>query len=151
MSYKKARKSGQIKEKIPLGQGQVFNERPGALQQENRSQSLWVRDRFLIRGGAWSLTTTEVAIPLGQGQVFNSSSGRPLWLSCVAIPLGQGQVFNRTRSTSGTAPITSQSLWVRDRFLIYQVAQHCKALGVAIPLGQGQVFNLRVLQSAAGY
>ena len=82
----------------------------------------------------------KVAIPLGQGQVFNSSSGRPLWLSCVAIPLSQGQVFNRDRQRSARLAkvaiplgqgqvfnrlrdycrelILSQSLWVRDRFLI---------------------------------
>ena len=36
------------------------------------SQSLWVRDRFLISGHHGSSCTRNVAIPLGQGQVFNS-------------------------------------------------------------------------------
>ncbi|EEV89667.1 hypothetical protein HMPREF0198_0229 [Cardiobacterium hominis ATCC 15826] len=52
MSYKKARKSGQIKEKIPLGQGQVFNGQAKTDRLNFRqSQSLWVRDRFLIYPG----------------------------------------------------------------------------------------------------
>ena len=58
-----------------------------------------------------------VAIPLGQGQVFNkrirSENGEML----VAIPLGQGQVFN-PKATHQMQTYSSQSLWVRDRFLI---------------------------------
>ena len=37
--------------------------------------------------------------------------------------------------------VLSQSLWVRDRFLIGICPLHRGRLGVAIPLGQGQVFN----------
>ena len=35
----------------------------------------------------------------------------------------------------------SQSLWVRDRFLIEEDIYFVEGLRVAIPLGQGQVFN----------
>ena len=39
--------------------------------QEDLSQSLWVRDRFLIPNGDRGDWVWHVAIPLGQGQVFN--------------------------------------------------------------------------------
>ena len=39
---------------IPLGQGQVFNKERIHLRSITRSQSLWVRDRFLIVRGAFS-------------------------------------------------------------------------------------------------
>ena len=79
---------------IPLGQGQVFNVYTLLDQDDYKSQSLWVRDRFLILSLAASAT------------VFLSQS---LWVRdrflmlllglcrgrlVVAIPLGQGQVFN---------------------------------------------------------
>ena len=38
----------------------------------NLSQSLWVRDRFLINLQSICHRLTYVAIPLGQGQVFNT-------------------------------------------------------------------------------
>ena len=37
------------------------------------SQSLWVRDRFLIESDWAGILADMVAIPLGQGQVFNKS------------------------------------------------------------------------------
>ena len=106
---------------------------------------------------------TKVAIPLGQGQVFNNLSGQDQIDCYVAIPLGQGQVFNATDEETHTVWV-SQSLWVRDRFLmdnfmlhtVFGVSQSLwvrdrfligyPSLGklrrrVAIPLGQGQVFN----------
>ena len=40
---------------IPLGQGQVFNvPKPAFIEWLNESQSLWVRDRFLIVRGVFS-------------------------------------------------------------------------------------------------
>ena len=63
----------------------------------NQSQSLWVRDRFLIKAGVYYVQY-----------------------------------------------VKSQSLWVRDRFLIGSPAHSGRARGVAIPLGQGQVFNNRL-------
>ena len=79
---------------IPLGQGQVFNGQAKADRLNFRqSQSLWVRDRFLMNTSARN-GTCSVAIPLGQGQVFNAS------VSVIA------------------AESMSQSLWVRDRFLM---------------------------------
>ena len=127
-----------------------------------QSQSLWVRDRFLIVSLKDASIAAIVAIPLGQGQVFNSSSGRPLWLSCVAIPLGQGQVFNlpqgirkpghqvaiplgqgqvfNSPKLDGVrALIVSQSLWVRDRFLIAQ-ANKLRAQVGRNPFGSGTGF-----------
>ena len=41
----------------------------------------------------------------------------PNWVS-VAIPLGQGQVFNNLFAIGLLGFAVSQSLWVRDRFLI---------------------------------
>ena len=83
------------------------------------SQSLWVRDRFLIEPVDIPEWRTEVAIPLGQGQVFNGIMHHSITSRRVAIPLGQGQVFNGNS---------------HDILLPEQVA---------IPLGQGQVFNTR--------
>ena len=40
----------------------------------------------------------------------------------------------------------SQSLWVRDRFLIDIRDDADHAVRVAIPLGQGQVFNISILR-----
>ena len=59
-----------------------------------RSQSLWVRDRFLIVVFEKVYTDILFAIPLGQGQVFNVVNHHILIIYIVAIPLGQGQVFN---------------------------------------------------------
>ena len=59
----------------------------------------------------------------------------------VAIPLGQGQVFN-SPTTSSRGQCSSQSLWVRDRFLMTETILNPLGWDVAIPLGQGQVFNL---------
>ena len=60
----------------------------------------------------------------------------------VAIPLGQGQVFNELVINLTQHEPTSQSLWVRDRFLIAIMRHIQQGQCVAIPLGQGQVFNL---------
>ena len=81
------------------------------------SQSLWVRDRFLMRASNSSTAALCVAIPLGQGQVFNIDFNQQSGSVFVAIPLGQGQVFNSGRMGC-------------------RMNNH-----VAIPLGQGQVFN----------
>ena len=81
------------------------------------SQSLWVRDRFLIRNLLRRGMGRPVAIPLGQGQVFNGCSMSATTHTFVAIPLGQGQVFNGADEET------------------------LNRLEVAIPLGQGQVFN----------
>ena len=108
------------------------------------SQSLWVRDRFLIDNLCYIDINAHVAIPLGQGQVFNFMAIFVICQITVAIPLGQGQVFNRTLTACrahtlvaiplgqgqvfnticalATIRQTSQSLWVRDRFLIYDDA-----------------------------
>ena len=85
------------------------------------SQSLWVRDRFLIDNLCYIDINAHVAIPLGQGQVFNFMAIFVICQITVAIPLGQGQVFN-TICALATIRQTSQSLWVRDRFLIYDDA-----------------------------
>ena len=103
---------------IPLGQGQVFNIAMigGApylmgsqslwvrdrflmclhryVSRAHVSQSLWVRDRFLITLRRQQKPRQNVAIPLGQGQVFNEAKRKPGDCQPVAIPLGQGQVFN---------------------------------------------------------
>ena len=63
--------------------------------QGSASQSLWVRDRFLIVNYSAGINGAFVAIPLGQGQVFNAEGWRRL-----------EEYFG------------SQSLWVRDRFLM---------------------------------
>ena len=62
---------------------------------DEESQSLWVRDRFLIVSFLRGYALAQVAIPLGQGQVFNTRQ--------------RGRCCMSARS---------QSLWVRDRFLI---------------------------------
>ena len=82
------------------------------------SQSLWVRDRFLIEYLLEVEYENHVAIPLGQGQVFNDDEAHSDAIMEVAIPLGQGQVFNSARRASRGSG-WSQSLWVRDRFLIW--------------------------------
>ena len=82
------------------------------------SQSLWVRDRFLINNEYSSPEFLPVAIPLGHGQVFNISAESIYQVAEVAIPLGQGQVFNESLGYAIGNNVTSQSLWVRDRFLI---------------------------------
>ncbi len=84
-----------------------------------------------------------VAIPLGQGQVFNALLDEEMAASLVAIPLDQGQVFNGQAKTDRLNFRQSQSLWVRDRFLIGSKRPSCCRPYVAIPLGQGQVFNHR--------
>ena len=61
--------------------------------------------------------------------------------TAVAIPLGQGQVFNVEKTVYPVTVVSSQSLWVRDRFLIIQQREVDGIAWVAIPLGQGQVFN----------
>ena len=60
-----------------------------------------------------------VAIPLGQGRVFNKQVAQGTLEMAVAIPLGQGRVFNRSNE-GGLVCTMSQSLWVRDGFLIAQ-------------------------------
>ena len=81
-----------------------------------------------------------VAIPLGQGQVFNQRCFQQDLCFHVAIPLGQGQVFNLYIQHKRHF-FRSQSLWVRDRFLIASINAGDVNPVVAIPLGQGQVFN----------
>ena len=106
----------------------------------SESQSLWVRDRFLIFCFNQEKPHEKVAIPLGQGQVFNTLhvkkapgfGSQSLWVrgrflivfqhqphlqQQVAIPLGQGQVFNGALQQENRRGV-SQSLWARDRFLI---------------------------------
>ena len=82
------------------------------------SQSLWVRDRFLInlffRFLCWYLSQS-----LWVRDRFLIK--RLYKLRCfywVAIPLGQGQVFNYMKLSEAKLKKESQSLWVRDRFLI---------------------------------
>ena len=77
-----------------MGQGQVFN-----------------------KTKARTTSTLRVAIPLGQGQVLNEFVVAAQSAFYVAIPLGQGQVFNTTKHGQKTEK-RSQSLWVRDRFLM---------------------------------
>ena len=55
---------------------------------------------------------------MGKGQVFNTTQGCTREKVRVAIPLGQGQVFNKELMTFLATETESQSLWVRDRFLI---------------------------------
>ena len=80
------------------------------------SQSLWVRDRFLMQSPRCGGLPTIVAIPLGQGQVFNPNPG-----SDEAIEQG------------------SQSLWVRDRFLIH-CERNCYREESRNPFGSGTGF-----------
>ena len=107
----------------------------------NWSQSLWVRDRFLIRGWCDNLPAAQVAIPLGQGQVFNESwsiINTALWKS---QSLWVRDRFLIAYTVASRIIDASQSLWVRDRFLMDKF-RHTLRIGlVAIPLGQGQVFN----------
>ena len=84
--------------------------------------------------GFGTLQSTVVAIPLGQGQVFNWYHSSVLPYRKVAIPLGQGQVFNMD-SYQIARLMPSQSLWVRDRFLIIQQREVDGIAWVAIPLG----------------
>ena len=70
-----------------------------------------------------SARRASVAIPLGQGQVFNGYADAEAIDHDVAIPLGQGQVFNFDPDIP-TQAAKSQSLWVRDRFLIIDCALH---------------------------
>ena len=110
---------------IPLGQGQVFNAMTiGVLSCLPWSQSLWVRDRFLM-----------------------INSLQAYWPQGVAIPLGQGQVFNIAMIGGAPYLMGSQSLWVRDRFLINLQSICHRLTYVAIPLGQGQVSNKSDIQS----
>ena len=79
---------------IPLGQGQVFNVYTLLDQDDYKSQSLWVRDRFLIEYGV-------------RQDAFDASQS--LWVRdrfLIKQPAGNALVRR------------SQSLWVRDRFLI---------------------------------
>ena len=66
----------------------------------NRSQSLWVRGRFLIDPIKDTQQSMAVAIPLGQGQVFNECGLARTRERVVAIPLDQGQVFNQPTASS---------------------------------------------------
>ena len=79
-----------------MGQGQVFNAYAVERAITCMSQSLWVRDRFLINNEYSSPEFLPVAIPLGHGQVFNISAESIYQVAEVAIPLGQGQVFNES-------------------------------------------------------
>ena len=84
--------------------------------------------------------TCSVEIPLGQGQVFNESA------EIVAILSMSQSLWVRDRFLIKWSPLfkhrrVSQSLWVRDRFLILADCVAGSGQAVAIPLGQGQVFN----------
>ena len=57
------------------------------------SQSLWVRDRFLIKMLDNADALNEVAIPLGQGQVFNQTHHTLLNKSKSRNPFGSGTGF----------------------------------------------------------
>ena len=125
---------------IPLGQGQIFNSAGLLIMLIFRSQSLWVRDRFLIFSLSQSKRETNVAIPLGQGQVFNSSARPRSKSRTVAIPLGQGQVFNNKPAKKDTCFGQSQSLWVRDRFLIKRPTGSQRNTQSRNPFGSGTGF-----------
>ena len=81
------------------------------------SQSLWVRDRFLIH-----VFCLSASIELSQS----------LWVRDRFLIKQREHVSKLCQS---------QSLWVRDRFLILADCVAGSGQAVAIPLGQGQVFN----------
>ena len=58
-----------------------------------KSQSLWVRDRFLIVTPNHQTRLRQVAIPLGQGQVFNLSGRDDVIISRSRNPFGSGTGF----------------------------------------------------------
>ena len=104
------------------------------------SQSLWVRDRFLMNEDLIAPPDDFVAIPLGQGQVFNDAE-----VARESLEASQS-LWVRDRFLIASHRLThyggmSQSLWVRDRFLINRLQSGQHRTVVAIPLGQGQVFN----------
>ncbi len=57
------------------------------------SQSLWVRDRFLIDCVNINITVFNVAIPLGQGQVFNKTMNTNITDKMRRNPFGSGTGF----------------------------------------------------------
>ena len=57
------------------------------------SQSLWVRDRFLIDATANAAGPADVAIPLGQGQVFNLTGFPVAMTGLCRNPFGSGTGF----------------------------------------------------------
>ena len=57
------------------------------------SQSLWVRDRFLMHLGLRVRMAATVAIPLGQGQVFNVTNHDPTQNPPRRNPFGSGTGF----------------------------------------------------------
>ena len=62
----------------------------------------------------------------------------PNWVS-VAIPLGQGQVFNNLFAIGLLGFAVSQSLWVRDRFLIETISR-INEMQSRNPFGSGTGF-----------
>ena len=90
------------------------------MQQHNvlpPSQSLWVRDRFLI-------------------EMHDAFS---VWQESQSLWVRDRFLINKKAVILDG--IESQSLWVRDRFLIRPRTRSAARRVVAIPLGQGQVFN----------
>ena len=87
------------------------------MKKRGLSQSLWVRDRFLMDQTM---------------KTFKLKSSQSLWVR---------DRFLIVRYGENPAMAESQSLWVRDRFLIQTKTAKCLIYAVAIPLGQGQVFN----------
>ncbi|EEV89669.1 hypothetical protein HMPREF0198_0231 [Cardiobacterium hominis ATCC 15826] len=81
------------------------------------SQSLWVRDRFLI---------------IDEDEYDEDGESQSLWVRDRFLMMTKAFTLTLTRS---------QSLWVRDRFLMRRHPRLHRRLSVAIPLGQGQVFN----------
>ena len=106
-----------------------------------KSQSLWVRDRFLMIPARFNWCSLPVAIPLGQGQVFNTDKIQHYLGSGWSQSLWVRDKFSMTDRPISIRHALSQSLWVRDRFLINFVSKRCDVSEVAIPLGQEQVFN----------
>ena len=101
---------------IPLGQGQVFN-RPYKTQRSylKESQSLWVRDRFLM--------------PVGI-KFLSDGKSQSLWVR---------DSFLIKRVFKPIDRLVSQSLWVRDSFLMKRVLKPVDRLS-RNPFGSGTVF-----------
>ena len=58
-----------------------------------KSQSLWVRDRFLMEGEEYDFEMIAVAIPLGQGKVFNRDTQSSNQTPAGRNPFGSGTGF----------------------------------------------------------
>ena len=82
------------------------------------SQSLWVRDRFLIDINVGSLRVESSQSLWVRDRFLIAKTKTAARAKHVAIPLGQGQVFNLGKILALLGKDWSQSLWVRDRFLM---------------------------------